>query len=84
MTVRADIEALVEGIDDATSREVTEYAAPRDEVEEELAKIWSRILRVERIGVHDDFLRLGGDSVLAMRIIAQAARDALLTRGGAG
>jgi amino acid adenylation domain-containing protein len=43
--------------------------APRDPVEEKLVEIWSHAFRFERIGVQDDFLELGGDSLLAMQVL---------------
>jgi acyl transferase domain-containing protein len=49
-----------------------EYVAPRTEAERTLAAIWSEALGVERVGVHDDFFELGGDSVLGLRIVAKA------------
>ncbi len=48
------------------------YVAPRTEVEEKLAGIWSQVLGVERVGIHDNFFELGGDSILAIQIIARA------------
>src|SRR4030095_6962750 len=36
------------------------YVAPRNEVEKKLAEIWSEVLQIEDIGVHDNFLDLGG------------------------
>ncbi len=45
------------------------YAAPRDEQEREIAAIGSEVLGVQRIGVHDDFFDLGGNSLLATRLI---------------
>jgi len=51
------------------------YVAPRDPVEELLAEIWAEMLGVSRVGVHDNFFRLGGDSILSVRVIS-AARDA--------
>ena len=47
------------------------YVAPRTELELELAKIWSHVLGVERVGVNDNFFELGGHSLLAPRIVAQ-------------
>ncbi|WP_410667666.1 amino acid adenylation domain-containing protein [Amycolatopsis sp. cmx-4-68] len=45
-----------------------EFAAPRDPVEELVAGIWREALGVPRVGVSDDFVELGGDSILAMRV----------------
>jgi amino acid adenylation domain-containing protein/FkbM family methyltransferase len=46
-------------------------AAPRTPSEELVAGIWSEVLGVDNIGVHDDFFELGGHSLLATRIIAR-------------
>ena len=47
------------------------YVAPRTPVEEVLAEIWAEVLRLERVGVHDDFFDLGGHSLLIMRLLAK-------------
>jgi amino acid adenylation domain-containing protein len=47
------------------------YVAPRNAIETELAALWSAVLGVERVGVQDHFLDLGGDSLYAMEIVAQ-------------
>ena len=47
------------------------YVAPRNVLELQLAQIWQSILGVEQVGVHDNFFDLGGDSLLAVRLIAQ-------------
>jgi acyl carrier protein len=44
---------------------------PRSAVEERVARIWQDVLRLERIGVYDAFLDLGGNSLLAIQIIAR-------------
>ena len=44
------------------------YAEPRTQVEELLAKIWSEVLGVERVGIRDNFFELGGHSLMAMRL----------------
>jgi amino acid adenylation domain-containing protein len=49
------------------------YEAPRNEVERVLAELWAGVLRVERVGIHDNFFTLGGDSILSIQIIARAA-----------
>jgi acyl carrier protein len=46
-----------------------EYAAPRTQVETVLATICGEALGVEKLGVHDDFFELGGDSLMAVRAI---------------
>ncbi|MFC4494856.1 amino acid adenylation domain-containing protein [Streptomyces ovatisporus] len=45
-----------------------EYVAPRDEVEEQIAQVWSELLGVDRVGAYDDFFELGGHSLLATRV----------------
>jgi acyl transferase domain-containing protein/NAD(P)-dependent dehydrogenase (short-subunit alcohol dehydrogenase family)/acyl carrier protein len=53
----------------------TEYAAPRTPTERRICGLWQDLLGVERVGIHDSFLELGGDSLLATRLIARM-RDA--------
>ena len=43
--------------------------APRTPLEKVLAEIWAELLQVEQIGIHDDFFALGGDSLLATRVL---------------
>jgi FkbH-like protein len=47
------------------------YEAPRGKLETELCDLWRQLLRVERVGIHDDFFALGGTSLLAVRMIAE-------------
>ncbi len=50
------------------------YEAPRNELERELAKIWSEILGVGKIGISDSFFELGGDSLKAIRVTSKLER----------
>ena len=45
------------------------FVAPRTDIERQMCEAWSRILEVEPVGVRDDFLDLGGDSLAAFRFI---------------
>ena len=49
----------------------TPFAAPRTPVEEELAGIWSEVLGLDQVGIHDDFFELGGHSLLATQVISR-------------
>jgi amino acid adenylation domain-containing protein len=55
---------------------LTDYAAPRTPVEEVLASLWVEVLDIERVGIHDDFFQLGGDSLIATQLISRI-RDTL-------
>ena len=49
----------------------TPFAAPAGEVQEMLASIWSDLLGIDRIGADDNLFELGGDSLLAIQILAR-------------
>ncbi len=48
-----------------------EFIAPRDPEEEAVAEVWRELLGVDRVGIHDNFLELGGDSLLASRLVTR-------------
>src|SRR5205807_6942637 len=53
------------------------YTAPRTSVEQTLTEVWSQVLRLPQVGIHDNFFALGGDSILSLSLIAQARQAGL-------
>jgi len=52
----------------------TRYIAPRDRTEEILSEIWADLLKLEKIGIDDNYFELGGDSIISIRIVAHAQK----------
>jgi len=50
------------------------YVAPRTATETMLASIWAEVLRIDRVGAHDSFFDLGGNSLLAAQVIARVRK----------
>jgi amino acid adenylation domain-containing protein/non-ribosomal peptide synthase protein (TIGR01720 family) len=48
-----------------------EYIAPRTQIEELVAGVWSELLGVARVGVNDNFFELGGHSLMATQLISR-------------
>lgn len=57
---------------DASQRSLeVDIVAPRTPTEQELATIWSEVLRLKQVGIHDNFFELGGHSLLATQVISR-------------
>jgi amino acid adenylation domain-containing protein len=50
----------------------TAYEAPRNEAEELMAGVWEKVLGVSRVGIHDNFFALGGDSMHSVQVLSLA------------
>jgi acyl carrier protein len=59
----------IEEISPESQSVVREIVTPSTPVEEKLAAIWRDVLKIERVGVNDDFFELGGHPLLATQII---------------
>lgn len=68
---KLDRDALVQ---QAVSRPSTAYQAPRSDTERALSEIWSELMGGEEIGIHADFFDLGGQSLVAIRVINEITR----------
>jgi amino acid adenylation domain-containing protein len=58
-------------INDARTGSTEAYVAPRTAVEEILVGVWSNVIGIEPIGVHDSFFELGGHSLLATQLLSR-------------
>ncbi|MEM9598235.1 MAG: non-ribosomal peptide synthetase, partial [Acidobacteriota bacterium] len=56
---------------DWSAAATVEYVAPRTDLESRLAEIWTEVLPVDRVGIHDDFFELGGHSLLATQVVSR-------------
>lgn len=77
---KLDRKALVARLDlerPADAGEAAAYVAPETSLQRALADLWAEHLGIQRVGLHDNFYRLGGDSILAIRIAAAGHRQGL-------
>ncbi|MCY8823359.1 non-ribosomal peptide synthetase [Bacillus atrophaeus] len=51
------------------------YVAPRNKIEKKLTEIWSDVLGINKVGIHDDFFELGGHSLKAMTIVTRISQQ---------
>jgi amino acid adenylation domain-containing protein len=47
------------------------YVQPRNQVEEQLAQLWAKVLSLDKVGIYDNFFDLGGHSLLAVRLVSE-------------
>ena len=66
---KLDRKALPAPEDDAYS--TPGYEPPQGETEAKLAAIWAEVLKLDRVGRHDNFFSLGGHSLLAVRVVTR-------------
>jgi amino acid adenylation domain-containing protein/non-ribosomal peptide synthase protein (TIGR01720 family) len=53
------------------------YVAPKTEIEQMIATIWQEVLGIDKVGRHDNFFDLGGDSIISLQITARANQAGL-------
>lgn len=53
------------------------YVAPRTPTEQAMAAMWAHVLKVDKVGIHDNFFTLGGHSLLAVSLLEHMRRAGL-------
>jgi len=51
------------------------HMEPRNSIEQTIVVIWKDLLKLDRVGIHDDFFDLGGHSLMSVRMFARIERD---------
>ncbi|TMC13836.1 MAG: hypothetical protein E6J34_24375 [Chloroflexi bacterium] len=54
-----------------------DYAPPTTDTEITLCNLWQEVLGLERVGIHNDFFKVGGDSILSIQIASRARQAGL-------
>jgi acyl carrier protein len=61
---------------EAESASASTYVAPQTEIERAIAEVWREVLKIEKVGLQDNFFDLGGHSLLLARVLSKI-RDLL-------
>jgi acyl carrier protein len=51
-----------------------EFVAPENPTQARLVELYMNVLALDKVGIHDDFFELGGDSILATRLVSRVRR----------
>ncbi len=65
------IHQAIEGKVEVRAAAKGDYVAPRTEIEKKICELWQQLLRLDRVGVTDNFFDLGGHSLMAVRLFAE-------------
>lgn len=72
LTVHGKVDrAALARLERTRPRDLHSLVDPRNAVEEIVANIWAEVLRLDRVGVHDDFFELGGHSLLVTQVVSR-------------
>lgn len=51
------------------------FVAPRNELESKLCRLWQEVLKIDQVGIYDNFFALGGHSLLATRLVSSIREE---------
>ncbi|BCL84563.1 amino acid adenylation domain-containing protein [Ktedonobacteria bacterium brp13] len=76
LTVHGKVDRRALPAPDASHLEIPEpFAAPTSPFEKRLAHIWSEVLTITQVGIHDNFFALGGHSLVAIQVVSRIRAD---------
>jgi len=75
LTPNGKIDRLRLPVPDGARQVEDAYVAPRTNLEARIARLWCDVLRVDRVGIHDNFFDLGGSSLLLVKLKARIAEE---------
>jgi len=79
---KIDIQALSQlPVTPRAKGERTSKAEPNNDIELQLCQLWSEILKIEHVGLDDNFFALGGDSILSIQMVSRAMKLGLKFKG---
>lgn len=69
---KVDVRSLRSGFEQTQAKGSTAHRPPRTGVERQVARIWSALLKLESVGLDDNFVESGGDSIVALQVVSRA------------
>ncbi len=74
LTPSGKVDRIALPIPDGSAEQMSTYIAPRNETEQALCEVWQEVLKLEQVGVQDNFFSFGGDSILSIQVVTRANR----------
>ena len=76
LTLNGKVDRLALPAPDQSRAELeVDFTVPRSDIEKLLTEIWAEVLAVDRVGIHDNFFDLGGDSLAASRVLSRVLQS---------
>ncbi len=63
--------SYLQAVDKLADKLQANFVAPKTSVEKQLTKIWKDLLRVNQVGIHDNFYAIGGDSLSTTSMVIE-------------
>ena len=80
LTANGKVDRLALPTPDQQEEFQANFTPPRSEIERVLAQAFADVLRLPQVGIHDDFFRMGGDSILSIQLVNRIAQNGYTIR----